>query len=275
MSAGGGARSSSSAWSSSPECSSTATSRSRRRHATGTARCSSPISSSTCPVASGSSSTPRRRWRPTSMRSRQRTSLPGRPTSSSTPARCVTTSAGSAAKRYWQQFESTPEFVIMFLPDETFFRAACEADSGLLELGPESGVLPSSPTSLIGLLKVFAYAWQQETIAQDARDIAALGRELYERLGVFASHFSKVGRALGTAVGAYNERDRLARTSAARHCPEVRGARRGFGRARGGRAAREGARAAHGRGTDPRGAHSARGRRGLANGITDRRATFT
>jgi DNA recombination protein RmuC len=110
-----------------------------------------------------------------------------------------------AAKRYWQQFESTPEFVIMFLPDETFFRAACEADSGLLELGPESGVLPSSPTSLIGLLKVFAYAWQQETIAQDARDIAALGRELYERLGVFASHFSKVGRALGTAVGAYND----------------------------------------------------------------------
>jgi DNA recombination protein RmuC len=109
------------------------------------------------------------------------------------------------AKRYWQQFESTPEFVIMFLPDETFFRAACEADSGLLELGPESGVLPSSPTSLIGLLKVFAYAWQQETIAQDARDIAILGRELYERLGVFASHFSKVGRALGTAVGAYNE----------------------------------------------------------------------
>jgi DNA recombination protein RmuC len=110
-----------------------------------------------------------------------------------------------AAKRYWQQFEPAPEFVIMFLPDETFFRAACEADSGLLELGPESGVLPSSPTSLIGLLKVFAYAWQQETIAQDARDIALLGRELYERLGVFASHFSKVGRALGTAVGAYND----------------------------------------------------------------------
>ncbi len=110
-----------------------------------------------------------------------------------------------AAKRYWQQFEPAPEFVIMFLPDETFFRVACEADAGLLEFGPESGVLTSSPTSLIGLLKVFAYAWQQETIAQDARDIAALGRELYERLGVFASHFSKVGRALGTAVGAYND----------------------------------------------------------------------
>jgi DNA recombination protein RmuC len=110
-----------------------------------------------------------------------------------------------AAKRYWQQFEPAPEFVIMFLPDETFFRVACEADPSLLELGPESGVLASSPTTLIGLLKVFAYAWQQETIAEDARDIAALGRELYERLGVFASHFSKVGRALGTAVSAYND----------------------------------------------------------------------
>jgi DNA recombination protein RmuC len=109
------------------------------------------------------------------------------------------------AKRYWQQFEPAPEFVIMFLPDETYFRAACEVDSGLLELGPESGVLPSSPTTLIGLLKVFAYAWQQETIAEDAREIASLGRELYERLGVFASHFSKVGRALDTAVGAYNQ----------------------------------------------------------------------
>ena len=109
------------------------------------------------------------------------------------------------AKRYWQQFGPAPEFVVMFLPDETFFRVACEVDAGLLELGPQSGVLPSSPTTLIGLLKVFAYAWQQETIAEDAREIASLGRELYERLGVFASHFSKVGRALDTAVGSYNQ----------------------------------------------------------------------
>jgi DNA recombination protein RmuC len=110
-----------------------------------------------------------------------------------------------AAKRYWQQFEPSPEFVLMFLPDETFFRVACEADAGLVELGPETGVLPSSPTTLIGLLKVFAYAWQQETIAEDAREIATLGRELYERLAVFASHFSKVGRALDGSVRAYNE----------------------------------------------------------------------
>jgi DNA recombination protein RmuC len=110
-----------------------------------------------------------------------------------------------AAKRYWQQFEPAPEFVLMFLPDETFFRVACEADASLVELGPETGVLPSSPTTLIGLLKVFAYAWQQETIAEDARELATLGRELYERLGVFASHFARVGRALDGSVRAYNE----------------------------------------------------------------------
>jgi DNA recombination protein RmuC len=109
------------------------------------------------------------------------------------------------AKRYWQQFEPAPEFVVMFLPDETFFRVACEADAALLELGPESGVLPASPTTLIGLLKVFAYGWQQETIAEDTRKVATLARELYERLGLFASHFAKVGRALDTAVGAYNQ----------------------------------------------------------------------
>ena len=109
------------------------------------------------------------------------------------------------AKRYWQQFEPAPEFVIMFLPDETFFRVACELDATLLELGPESGVIPASPTTLIGLLKVFAYGWQQETIAEDARKVATLGRELYDRLGLFASHFAKVGRALDTAVGAYNQ----------------------------------------------------------------------
>ena len=107
-------------------------------------------------------------------------------------------------KRYWEQFDPSPEFVIMFLPDETFFRVACEADAALIELGPESGVLPASPTTLIGLLKIFAYGWQQETVAENAREIAQLGRDLYDRLGVFAGHFAKIGRALDTAVSTYN-----------------------------------------------------------------------
>src|SRR3954454_8896700 len=108
-------------------------------------------------------------------------------------------------KRSWEQFSPAPEFVLMFLPDETFFRVACEADSSLVESGPLANVLPTSPTSLIGLLKIFAYAWQQETVTENAREIAGLGRELYERLGIYAGHFAKVGRALDTATGAYNQ----------------------------------------------------------------------
>lgn len=110
-----------------------------------------------------------------------------------------------AAKAYWKQFAPAPEFVVMFLPDETFFRAACELDPALHEVGPENGVLVASPTMLIGLLKTIAYGWQQETVAESAREIAGLGRELYDRLGVFAGHLSKAGRGLSTAVGAYND----------------------------------------------------------------------
>jgi DNA recombination protein RmuC len=110
-----------------------------------------------------------------------------------------------AAKAYWKQFAPAPEFVVMFLPDETFFRAACELDPSLHEVGPENGVLVASPTMLIGLLKTIAYGWQQETVAESAREIASLGRELYDRLGTFAGHMAKAGRGLSTAVGAYNE----------------------------------------------------------------------
>jgi DNA recombination protein RmuC len=110
-----------------------------------------------------------------------------------------------AAKAYWKQFAPAPEFVVMFLPDETFFRAACELDPSLLEVGPENGVLVASPTMLIGLLKTIAYGWQQETVAESAREIAGIGRELYDRLGVFATHLAKAGRGLTTAVGAYND----------------------------------------------------------------------
>jgi DNA recombination protein RmuC len=110
-----------------------------------------------------------------------------------------------AAKAYWKQFAPAPEFVVMFLPDETFFRAACELEPSLHEVGPEQGVLVATPTMLIGLLKTIAYGWQQETVAESAREIAELGRELYDRLGVFSRHLAKAGRGLETAVGAYND----------------------------------------------------------------------
>ena len=106
-------------------------------------------------------------------------------------------------KRYWRQFESSPEFVVMFV-DEGLYRAALDQDGSLLEAGAEAGVIIASPATLIGLLRTVAYGWQQETVAESAREISDLGRELYERLGVFAGHFAKVGRSLDTAVGAFN-----------------------------------------------------------------------
>ncbi|HEV8461665.1 MAG TPA: DNA recombination protein RmuC [Gaiellaceae bacterium] len=107
-------------------------------------------------------------------------------------------------KRYWDQFESTPEFVVMFV-DEGLYRAALDQDSTLFEAGVEAGVIVASPATLIGLLRTISYGWQQETVAQSAREIKALGSELYKRLAVYADYFSKVGRGLDTAVNAYNQ----------------------------------------------------------------------
>ena len=106
-------------------------------------------------------------------------------------------------KRYWRQYDS-PEFVVMFV-DEGLYRAALDQDGSLLEAGIENGVIVASPATLIALLRTVAHGWQQEQVAENAQQIADLGRELYERLGVFAGHFAKVGRNLDTAVNAFNQ----------------------------------------------------------------------
>ena len=110
-----------------------------------------------------------------------------------------------AAKAYWTAFESTPEFVVLFVPADTFLDAALQRDPTLLEHAFSRNVVLATPATLVALLRTVAYAWRQEALTRNAVQIHTLGRELYARLSTMGTHLTKLGASLGSAVGAYNK----------------------------------------------------------------------
>jgi DNA recombination protein RmuC len=108
-------------------------------------------------------------------------------------------------KSYWEQFENSPEFVIMFIPSESLFSAALEKDPSLIEYGAHERVIIATPTTLIALLRAIAYGWRQESIHESIQNIIDLGQEFYKRFGLFGTYFTKLGRHLNQSVDAYNQ----------------------------------------------------------------------
>lgn len=108
-------------------------------------------------------------------------------------------------RAYWEQFQPTPEFVVMFLPGESFFSAALEKDPSLIEFGVKEKVILATPTTLIALLRAVAFGWRQEGVAENARAISELGRELHKRLSDMNQHFAKLGRQIHQVVESYNQ----------------------------------------------------------------------
>jgi DNA recombination protein RmuC len=109
-----------------------------------------------------------------------------------------------ASKSYWEQFSSSPDFVILFIPGDQFLSAALDQDPELIESALSQRIILATPSSFVALLKAVAYGWRQLALAENAEEIRRLAEDLYGRLSVFVSHLNKVGRQLGSSVESYN-----------------------------------------------------------------------
>ena len=110
-----------------------------------------------------------------------------------------------ASKAYWRGLSDTPEFVVLFVPGESFLSAALDADPSLIEYAAQRHVVLATPTTLIALLRTVHMGWQQATLAEQTKQIQALGRDLHERLGTMGHHLDRLGRSLKASVDAYNK----------------------------------------------------------------------
>ncbi len=109
-----------------------------------------------------------------------------------------------SSKKYWEMFDSAPEFVVMFVPSEAFYQSALEQDPGLQEYAFAKRVVIATPTTLVAMLRTVAHAWKEDTLAKNAQQVLATGKELYDRLITMGGHLSRVGKALDNAGKAYN-----------------------------------------------------------------------
>jgi DNA recombination protein RmuC len=110
-----------------------------------------------------------------------------------------------ASKAYWNQFDESPEFVILFIPGDQFLSAALAEEPDLIEYALSRQIILATPTSFVALLKAVAYGWRQLSLAENAKEIRILAEELYGRLTTFVTHLNKVGRQLAGSVESYNK----------------------------------------------------------------------
>lgn len=108
-------------------------------------------------------------------------------------------------KAYWEQFQPAPDFVVLFVPGESFFSAALKEDPTLVEQGVKRGIILATPTTLITLLKTVGFGWRQEKLAENSKEISLLGKDLYDRIVTFLGYFEKIGKSLENSVDSYNK----------------------------------------------------------------------